>query len=57
LSPRRLAWLTIALALVGLLFLAVSGLWRDTGAITATGGVFLATITILGFFVKVEKPE
>ncbi len=56
-SPRRLAWLTIALALVGLLFLAVSGLWRDTGAITATGGVFLATITILGFFVKVEKPE
>ena len=56
-SPRRLAWLTIALALVGLLFLAASGLWRETGAIAATAFVFLAATTILSFLISGKKPE
>lgn len=55
-SPRKLAWITLALALLGLLFLVVSGLWRDTGAIAATAFVFLATTTILGFLVSNKKP-
>ncbi|WP_459789211.1 hypothetical protein [Alteriqipengyuania sp. 357] len=54
-STRKQAWITLALALVCLLFLAVSGLWRDIGAIAATAFVFLATTTILGFLLNGKK--
>jgi hypothetical protein len=57
LSARKQAWITLALALLGVLFLAASGLWRETGAIAATAFVFLAATTILSFLISGKKPE
>lgn len=56
-SARKQAWITLALALLGVLFLAASGLWRETGAIAATAFVFLAATTILSFLISGKKPE